>query len=95
LARFFDVNPAPDSGFSIRIFLHTGTVEPAMGLRVCPQGELRIGGREFVSRGLASLWGNASRAFYSLVSVREVSCQESWARHRESEVLREILQYLH
>jgi len=33
-------------------------------------------GRGFVSRGLASLWGNAARAFYSLVSAHELSCQE-------------------
>jgi hypothetical protein len=50
LARFFEVNPAPASGFSIRMFLRTGIVRPAMGLRVCPQRELRFGYAYIVDR---------------------------------------------
>jgi hypothetical protein len=58
LARFFDVNPAPDSGFSIRIFLRTGTVEPTMGLRVCPQGNYGCVGCGIRERP-ARLWETA------------------------------------
>src|SRR5579884_4360210 len=60
LARFFDVNPAPDSGFSIRIFLRTGTVQPTIGLRVCPQGNYGFVGCGSCERP-ARLWETAEK----------------------------------
>src|SRR5579885_668802 len=60
LARFFEVNPAPDSGFSIRIFLRTGTAEPTVGLRVCPQGNYGFVGCGSCERP-ARLWETAEK----------------------------------
>jgi hypothetical protein len=37
LARFFEVNRQSETGFSIRMFLHTVLVSAQVGLRVCPQ----------------------------------------------------------
>ncbi len=48
-------------------------------------------GRGFVSRGPARLWGNASRAFFSLISARSVSCQRS-TRKQSSRGSRTILE---
>ncbi len=61
--------------FDPDVFAH-GYRQAGDGVAGMPAKGTADRGCGFVSRGLASLWGNASRAFYSLVSAREVSCQE-------------------
>src|SRR5579885_3574391 len=70
LARFFDVNPAPDSGFSIRMFLRTGTVEPTVGLRVCPQGNCDSGARVCFERARLPLGKRFASVLLSGISAR-------------------------